>query len=123
MNSRRAVIIDDDKFISHAYTDGLQRAGFRIETAFNGEEGLKKAKELKPDIILLDIILPQKDGFVVLKEIKADEKLKNIPVLIISNLSQEGDIKVAKKLGAADYLVKSNYSMDKVVEKIKSFLK
>lgn len=121
-NKKIILLAEDDKFISRAYKDGLERAGFKVITAFDGLEAIKKAKQVKPDIILLDVIMPRLDGFEVLKRIKVDDELKDIPVLIISNLGQEADIEKGKELGAVDYLIKSNWSMEEVIKKINKFL-
>ena len=116
------LLAEDDKFISRAYTDGLSRAGFNVIPAMDGNEALAKARENKPDLVLLDLIMPGKNGFETLEELKADSKLKNIPVIVLSNLGQETDIEQAKKLGAADYMVKANYSLQEVIDKIKKYL-
>lgn len=122
-NKKIILLAEDDKFISKAYKDGLERAGFKVVTALDGLETIKKAKQVKPDIILLDIIMPRLDGFEVLKQIKADDELKDIPVLITSNLGQESDIKKGKKFGAADYLIKADWSMREMIMKINKYLK
>ena len=113
---------EDDKFISRAYQDGFKRAGFNVVSAYDGAEVLKMLSENKPDIILLDLIMPIKNGFEVLGEIKMNSSLKKIPVIVLSNLGQDSDIERAKGLGAKDYLIKSNYSMKEVVEKVKEYL-
>ena len=113
---------EDDKFISRAYVDGLSRAGHEVKAANDGNEVIKALEEFTPDIILLDIIMPEKNGFEVLEEIKANDKTKNIPVIVLSNLGQDTDIEKGKKLGAVDYLIKSNFSIKEVMNKIKSHL-
>ncbi|HMB65358.1 MAG TPA: response regulator [Patescibacteria group bacterium] len=119
---QKILIAEDDKFISRAYGNGLQQAGFEVLIATDGVKAKEMIKKKKPDLILLDLIMPEKDGFDVLKEIKKDSKLKKIPVLILSNLGQDPDIEKGKELGAVDYLVKTDYSMSKVIDKIKSCL-
>jgi len=99
----------------------IKQGGFDVISAFDGESALKKVKAI-PDLILLDIILPQMSGFEFLGEIKLDSNLKNIPVVVLSNLGQEEDIQRAKSLGAEDYLIKANFSIDGVVKKIKEWL-
>jgi DNA-binding response OmpR family regulator len=118
----KIVLAEDDKFISRAYFDGLSRSGFEVTQAFDGNEALIKIKEIKPDIILLDVIMPEKNGFEVLEELKQDDYLKRIPVIILSNLGQESDIQKGRKLGASDYMIKANYSMTEVIEKIKKLI-
>lgn len=93
-----------------------------IVTAIDGEEGLRKIYGEKPDLIILDLMLPKKDGFEILKEIKDNKDVKDIPVIILSNLGQDNDIKRGLELGAVDFLVKIDYSIAKVVEKIKNAL-
>ncbi len=88
-------------------------------SALNGDIGLRLARSEKPALILLDLILPQKDGFEVLKELKRDDKTKNIPVLILTNLESPSDVEKAINLGAATFLVKTNYRLEEIMEKIK----
>lgn len=117
------MVVEDESFLSKVLSERLEDEGFaRVDVAGNGEEALQKIQANPPSIILLDMILPKKNGFEVLQELKADKKLKDIPVLVLSNLGQDQDIEQAKALGAADYLVKSNFSLQKVVSKIYSIL-
>ncbi|MBI5306339.1 response regulator [Candidatus Wolfebacteria bacterium] len=118
----KVLIIDDDKFIRTVYESQLQQENIDVELAPDGESGLVKAKSAKPDLILLDMILPQKDGFEILKELKANSNLKNIPVVVFSSLSQQNDIDEAFKLGAIKYLPKDTYSPAQIVEEIKNIL-
>src|SRR3989339_2036038 len=119
----KIILAEDDKFISRAYKDGLERAGFIVIPVMDGVTALEKIKQEKPDMVLLDLIMPVKNGFEVLKDIKADDAIKNIPIIILSNLGQDSDIEKGRELGAADYLIKSNFSMNEVIEKIKGHLK
>jgi DNA-binding response OmpR family regulator len=120
---KRILLVEDDKFIARAYQDGLERAGFKVSVAYDGRVALEYLQhEQHPDLILLDIIIPVIDGFEVLQTIKADEKTKDIPVIIVSNLGQESDVTKGKEVGAADYLIKANWSMDDVVKKINTYL-
>lgn len=119
----KILIAEDDKFISRAYGNGLQQAGYEVFTATTGVEAEEVVKKEKPDLILLDLIMPEKDGFELLRQVKKSKKLKDIPVLILSNLGQDSDIEKGKKLGAVDYLVKTDYSMQKVIDKIEFYLK
>ncbi len=116
-NKKKILLAEDDKFIARAYQDGLTRAGYEVVSAVNGQEAIDKIKSEKPDLVLLDLIMPKKNGFEVLEEIKADQTLK-MPVIILSNLSQDSDIEKAKELGAVDYIVKSNFSMKEVIKQI-----
>jgi DNA-binding response OmpR family regulator len=119
---KKILLAEDDKFISKAYSAGLQKAGFDIVNATDGVEAIELIKTRHPDIILLDLIMPRKNGFEVLEDLKLDKSIKTVPIVILSNLGQESDVEKAKALGAADYLVKSNYTMDAVVEKVKFHL-
>ena len=118
----KVLVAEDDKFLSKAYAAKLKKEGFDVVLAGNGEEAVEKTKSEKPDVVLLDLIMPKKDGFDSLSDIKKDQTTKNIPVVILSNLGQEEDIERGKKLGAVDYLVKSNISIQDVVNKIKQVL-
>ncbi len=118
----RILLVEDDKFLSTALGDKLTREGFTVIKAANGEEALAKVRLARPDLVLLDLIMPQKTGFEVLADLKLEPNTKNIPVIVLSNLGQEVDIKKAKELGARDYLVKSDVEMKTVVEKIKAEL-
>lgn len=117
----KILIAEDDTYISLAYKDGLVRAGFEVITATDGEEAIRKIKSEKPDLVLLDLIMPVKNGFDVLKEVCGSETLKCIPVIVLSNLSQESEMKEAMELGAMDYLVKVNLSMKELIDRVKSF--
>lgn len=117
--THKILMIEDDIFMRKVYKDQLSRAGFEFIEATNGVEGLNKARSENPNLILLDIMLPQKNGFEVLEELKLDEKLKDIPIIILTNLGSESDILKGKELGANDYLVKTESSMKEVIEKIR----
>lgn len=114
-------MIEDDRFLRKIYRDKFTRAGFDFIEATNGQEGLNKVLSENPDLVLLDLILPRKNGFDVLIEIKRSVS-RPLPVIILSNLGQEADVQRGLKLGAADYLVKSDVSLSEVVEKTKELL-
>ncbi|HYV34037.1 MAG TPA: response regulator [Candidatus Limnocylindria bacterium] len=120
---KKIVLADDEKFIGRAYSEGLMRAGFEVTTVVDGADALAKIKALVPDMVLLDLIMPGMTGFEVLKAMKSEASLKNVPVIILSNLSQETDKKEAMGLGASDFIVKSDASLLEVVEKVKSYFK
>lgn len=123
LTTKSIIVVEDESFLSKVLAERLEDEGFgRIDVAGNGEEALAKIKQHKPDIVLLDMILPKMNGFEVLEVMQADNALKKIPVLVLSNLGQDQDIEQAKKLGARDYIVKSNFSLQKVVEKIRSVI-
>ncbi|MCH7597466.1 response regulator [Patescibacteria group bacterium] len=119
---RKILLVEDDKFISRAYGDGLKRAGFEVTIATNGKEALEKMSNEPPQLLLLDLVMPIMNGFEVLEEINLSSIFKKIPIIVLSNLGQESDVKKAKELGAVDYLIKSNLSMKQVIEKVKFYI-
>jgi len=121
-NKQKILLVEDDRFLIRAYKDGLERRGFEVDTARDGNEAVEKVKSNKPDLILLDLVMPDKNGFEVLEDIKMDDDLKNIPVIILTNLGQEVDKKKGLDLGAVDYLIKSDYSMGQVVDRVREYL-
>jgi len=116
------LIVEDDKFLSSAYRLKFTKAGFSVHLARDGQEAMDLLKTIKPDCILLDLVMPVKDGFSVLSELKADTLLQTIPVIITSNLSQKEDIDKAKGLGAIDFVIKSDISLDDLVKKVQALL-
>ena len=116
-------IIEDDEFLRELIVAKLKREGFATLELADGMEAVKKINEEKPDLILLDLILPGIDGFEVLTLIKRDKNIVNIPVIILSNLGQKEDIERGFKLGAVDYLVKAYFTPSEVLDKIKSFIR
>ncbi len=117
------LILEDDKFLRELISRKLLGEGFKIEEAIDGEEGLKKLENIKPDLILLDLILPGVDGFEVLERIKDNPVLGSMPVLILSNLGQRDEIERGLKLGAVDFLVKAHFTPEEIVDKVKIALK
>jgi DNA-binding response OmpR family regulator len=113
------LLVDDDLTLREMYEERLKAEGFEIIQASNGEEAISKAKDDKPSIILLDIMMPKVNGFDVLKEIKGNPDTKDIPVIVLTALIQDVDKDQGKKLGAADYIVKSETMPGEVIEKIK----
>lgn len=118
---KKILIIEDDTFLSEMYATKLSQ-DFSVETALDGEQGLKKIKEAQPDLILLDIVLPKMDGFEVLRQVKADPLLKKIPVILLTNLGQQSDLEKGLSLGADEYIIKAHFSPSAVVAKIKKIL-
>ena len=118
----KILLVEDDEFLSRAYSDGLSRAGLEVDVARDGGEAMEQVKEEKPDLILLDLVMPTKNGFEVLEELRMDDDLKKIPVMILTNLGQDSDIEKGKNLGAIDYLIKTDLSMKEVIEKVKYHL-
>ena len=121
-DKQHILLVEDDEFISDVYTTKLTREGFEVERAENGEVALRKAREHKPNLILLDLMMPIKDGFQTLKELKLDEMLKDIKVIVLSNLSQPEDTEKVKSLGANDYCVKADTSFQEMIGKVKANL-
>jgi len=121
--AKKILIIEDDKFLRELIAKKLAKDGYEISEAVDGEEGVKKTKETKPDLILLDLILPEMDGFEVLSKIKEDPVSSSIPVIILSNLGQKEDIEKGLKMGATDYLIKAHFTPGEIVEKIRTIIK
>jgi len=116
---KNVLLVEDDSFLIDIYTTKLKEAGFSVEVAENGETALKKIKTNKPDLVILDLVLPKMDGWEILKEIKADPKSKEIPVVILSNLGQKGEVEKGLEMGAIKYLIKAHYTPSEIVEEIK----
>ena len=119
---KKILIVEDDKFLRELIARKVIDEGFNVSEAIDGEEGIKKIKEEKPDMVLLDLILPGIDGFEVLTRMKEDPTLSSIPVIIFSNLGQKEDIEKGLKLGAIDYLIKAHFTPGEIIEKIKANL-
>jgi len=116
------LIIEDDDFFRDLLHKKLKSEGFEIIEAADGQKGIDTLKEKKPDVVLLDLLLPTIDGFEVLSQARANSDTAKIPVIILSNLGQQEDIEKALKLGANDYLIKSQFDMAQVIDKIKTLL-
>lgn len=114
----RILLVEDDTFFREFYAAKLKEDGMEVEIATDGEDGLLKAEKTKPDVILLDIIMPKKDGFEVLSTLSQNANLKKIPVIVFSTLGQESDVEKAKKLGATDYINKSFFDFAGLKAKI-----
>ena len=118
---KKILFVEDEPSLQKAISEVLIQEGYEVATAADGEEGLLKINE-KPDLVLLDLILPKKDGFEVLKEMKANDSTKDVPVIVLTNLEGTGDVEKALELGATTYLVKANYELDDVVKKIRDII-
>ena len=119
---KNILFIEDESALQRTIGDILKSKDYKVIKALDGESGLRSAKEERPDLILLDLILPRMDGFKVLKGLKTSEETKNIPVIILTNLEETEDIQKALELGATTYLVKSSYTLEEVVKKIEKAL-
>jgi len=120
---KKILIIEDDMTIANMYKGSLEKDGYTAIVAPDGEEGLKLAVQELPNLILLDIILPKLDGFGVLEKLKNDAKTKGVPVVMLTNLGQDEDKERGKKMGAADYWVKADFTPMQVNEKVKKYIK
>ncbi len=119
---KKILLVEDEEALQKTFTDILKQEGYDIANAMDGEKGLALAKSEKPDLILLDLILPKMHGFEVLQKLKADPATKDISVIVLTNLEGTGDVEKALELGATTYLVKANYSLEDVLHKIKNAL-
>ncbi len=115
---RKILIVEDDSFLLNMYADKFRAEDFEVFIAEDGAKGLKLTKEKLPDVILLDIMLPKMDGFEVLEKVKVDERSKNIPVILLTNLSQKEEVKKGLSMGAKDFLIKAHFMPNEVVEKV-----
>jgi len=121
--AKTILVIEDDKFLRELISRKLTGEGFDVLEAVDGEEGIKKIKEGKPDLVLLDLILPSIDGFEILTRVRDDPEVSSIPVIILSNLGQREEVEKGLKLGAVDYLIKAHFTPGEIIEKIKNVLK
>lgn len=119
----KILVAEDDKFLANAYRVKLTKSGFDVRMVTDGNEVMAALQDYQPDLILLDLVMPLKDGFTTLGEIKTTEQWKSVPVIIASNLGQKEDIERGMKLGASDFIVKSDMSMTFLIEKINQILK
>jgi len=120
---KKVLIVEDDSFLQGLEAGKLKKEGYEVITASSGEEAMKKITEPDIAIILLDLILPNYDGFEILKKIKENETTKNIPVIVFSNLSEEKDVKKSQEMGATDFMVKSNFTLEELVDRISKIVK
>lgn len=123
IEEKRVLIVEDDFQISKVYQISLAREGIFSILARNGEEAIEMLEEAKPDLVMLDLMIPKKDGFWVLEEIRKNPKYSKIPIIIISNLGQSDDKNRALGLGATEYWVKVDISIKDIIKKIKEYLK
>ncbi len=122
VTNKRILIVEDDEFLLSMYSTKFEIEGYDVIMASDGEMGLEKAQKEKPAIILLDIMLPNMDGFDVLKRLKANKETSSIPVILLTNLSQKQDVEQGLSMGADDYLVKAHFMPSEVVDKINRLL-
>lgn len=121
MKNIKIALVEDDEILSKVIFEELKEAGFSVSQAFNGEDGLKIIKSEKPDLVLLDVIMPKMNGFQVLEELKKSMELKTIPIIMLTMLGGDDDIKKGIQMGANDYIVKSQHAVSEIVDKVKEF--
>jgi len=119
----KVLLIEDDIFMSNLLLQAIDRAGFEVIGVKTGADGLKKFQEARPRVILLDLLLPDENGLETLRKIRRCEGGADARVIVLSNLSREQNAEAARRLGAVDYLVKVNFSLDEIIEKIRAVLR
>ena len=120
---KKILFIEDEAALQEAFGEVLKQAGYKVVMALDGEIGLRLAKSEKPDLILLDLVLPKLHGFEVLKELKKEKETEDIPVIVLTNLEKVEDVEKAIELGAKTYLVKTQYNLEEVIVKIRKIIK
>ncbi|GMQ95272.1 MAG: hypothetical protein BMS9Abin13_385 [Patescibacteria group bacterium] len=121
-NKRKILIVEDDKFLRELLVRKLFAAGFEVESAIDATAAFEILKEKKPQIVLLDLLLPGEDGFSILGKIRESAETTSLPVIVLSNLGQKEDIDKALSLGATDFMVKANFTLDEIIEKVNNLL-
>lgn len=121
-HKKKILVIEDDEHVSKVYEMKFSKEGYNTIFVMSGEEAVEKITDEKPNLVILDLMVPKKDGFVILEEIKKNPSTASIPVLVLSNLGGKGDQDRALALGANEYMVKVNYSMQEVIDRAKSYL-
>ena len=119
---KKILLIEDDKFLRELMNKKLLTMGYDVVSAADGESGLAMIKQVKPDVVLLDLILPGINGFEVLEKAKSDPETASVPIVILSNLGQSEDIEKGLKLGAKDFLVKAHFTPQEIITKLKTLL-
>lgn len=122
MSNQKILIVEDDEFLRSLTAKRLEKEGYNLAIAVDGEEAVVVAQNENPNLILLDLLLPKINGFEALEKIRSIDSLKSVPVVVFSNLGQKEDIEKAQGLGANDFLIKANFTLDDVVNKVKSYL-
>ena len=117
------LLVEDDAFVAGMYQTKLSMLGYTIRVAGDGEEGWRMLTAEPPDLLLLDVVLPKRDGFEILAAVRKDPKLQDLPILLLTNLGQKPDVQRGLELGANDYVVKAHFTPSEVVEKIEKLLR
>lgn len=122
-NGKKIVlIVEDDDFLRSLAVTKLQKEGFEVEVATEGQSGLQKVLDIKPDLLLLDLMLPNLDGFGIMEKLQGNEVMNNMPIVVFSNLGSDDDISRGMELGAKEYLVKSSFTLDELILKVNEVL-
>ena len=123
VETKKILLAEDDVFMLEIMSEKLRKNGFEVNIAKDGEDCMRVLLSSRPDIVLLDILMPKIDGFEILRRMRESESLSNIPVVILSNLGQKEEIQRALNLGVKDYIIKSNFTTNEIVEKINAVLR
>jgi DNA-binding response OmpR family regulator len=118
----KVLIIEDDAFISDMYRLKLESEGFNVKIAEDGQKGLEQLKKEKPDLVLLDVVMPKMDGYAVLQNIKENREMQDVPVVMLTNLGQKDNVEKGLKMGALDYVIKAHFTPTEVAEKVGEIL-
>lgn len=121
-DKQKILVVEDEEILLTALKEELSSGGYEVEGALDGEEGLQKVQSFKPALILLDLLMPKMDGMEMLQKLKADSSTRDVPVVILTNLSDYEKISEALSLGAMDYLVKANYKLEDLLDKVRTVL-
>lgn len=119
---KKIIIVEDDTFLQGLIASKLTKEGHTVDVVSEGTSANQKIADMKPDLVLLDLMVPGMDGFQILEKMRADAAFKTTPVIVFSNLGEDKDIARAKELGANDFMIKSNFTLDELAEKIKGML-
>lgn len=122
MEEKKILIVEDDKFLRETLAKKFVAIGMKVEAGVDGKNGLDILKTFVPEVVILDLLLPDIDGFGFLTEMKKDPKFVGVPVIVLSNLDKPDDMQKAKGLGAKDFMVKSNFTLNEIVNRVKSTL-
>lgn len=118
----KVLVVEDDRFLGSAYKAKLSKSGFDVQLATDGNEALEVLQTFTPDLILLDLVMPNRDGFSTLEAVRQNEKFAKTPIIVASNLGQKEDFDKAMSLGATDFIIKSDVSLDELISKIQKHL-
>ena len=121
--AKKILVVEDDKFLRELIAQKIMKEGYDVIEAVDGEKGAESIRKEKPDLVLLDLILPGIDGFEVLAKMKSDPSTSEIPVIILSNLGQKDDIEKGLEMGANDYMIKAHFTPAEIIEKVRSVIK